>query len=132
MYHVLFSVIDFLKLKKTQATTLLYVTCAFSKQPPYCICTWHVHFISRLDPALIRPGRVDVKEKIDYATDTQLQHMFLRFYPDQPKEIAQQFSKSAMSVSQNISLAQVQGLFLRYKLEPETVLQNVDQLSSSW
>mgnify|MGYP007133225399 CR=1 FL=1 len=88
--------------------------------------------IFRLDPALIRPGRVDMKEKIDYATDRQLQAMFLRFYPEQNEEMAALFSKTAMASNTNISLAQVQGLFLMYKSEPEMVLKSVDMLKQTW
>lgn len=38
--------------------------------------------ISRLDPALVRPGRVDVKEYVGDATRTQARTLFLRFYGD--------------------------------------------------
>lgn len=34
----------------------------------------------RLDPALIRPGRVDLKEYVGHCTPHQLGSMFLRFY----------------------------------------------------
>jgi ATP-dependent 26S proteasome regulatory subunit len=37
--------------------------------------------IDRLDPALIRPGRVDVKELIGEADEGQVYSMFKRFYP---------------------------------------------------
>jgi len=35
------------------------------------------NYIERLDPALIRPGRVDVKEYIGYCTTHQLGKLFL-------------------------------------------------------
>merc|ERR1711894_137147 len=73
------------------------------------------NYVDRLDPALIRPGRVDMKEKIDYASDYQLQQMYLRFYPDETPDRAQTFPDLARQQSDNISLAQVQGLFLVYK-----------------
>ena len=44
------------------------------------------NYLERLDPALIRPGRVDYKQCIDYATVHQLQCMYSRFFPDQPEE----------------------------------------------
>jgi chaperone BCS1 len=37
------------------------------------------HF-SRLDPALVRPGRVDVKELLDDAMPEQAERLFLKFY----------------------------------------------------
>jgi len=87
-------------------------------------------YACRLDPALIRPGRVDLKEKIDYANEQQLEQMFSRFYPDQPNSKAVQFAQLARKNNTNISLAQVQGLFLMYKASPDMVLQNVDLLKN--
>ena len=47
------------------------------------------NYLERLDPAaLIRPGHVDYKQCIDYATAHQLQCMYSRFFPDQPEEAA--------------------------------------------
>jgi chaperone BCS1 len=37
--------------------------------------------IDRLDPALIRPGRVDLKVEVGLATPFQVLTMFKRFYP---------------------------------------------------
>lgn len=36
----------------------------------------------RLDPALIRPGRVDMKEYVGYCDREQVELMFLRFYKE--------------------------------------------------
>ena len=36
-----------------------------------------------LDPALIRPGRIDVEFKLDLASREQIATMFLRFHPDE-------------------------------------------------
>ncbi|XP_052769005.1 mitochondrial chaperone BCS1-like [Mya arenaria] len=88
------------------------------------------NYVERLDAALIRPGRVDVKEKIDYATDIQLQQMFTRFYPNQLTAQAKLFSESARNLGTNISLAQVQGLFLMYKANPDLAMQNISMLKS--
>lgn len=41
------------------------------------------HF-SRLDPALVRPGRVDVKELLDDAMPEQAERLFLKFYGTRP------------------------------------------------
>lgn len=88
------------------------------------------NYVERLDPALIRPGRVDAKEKIGYATEYQLEQMFLRFYPDQSVERGRVFSQGALTVTDQISLAQVQGLFLQYKSDAQAVIDNVHLLKS--
>lgn len=52
--------------------------------------------IERLDKALIRCGRVDVKFKFSNCTKEQAKEMFLRFYPNE-SEIAENFSKNIPS-----------------------------------
>ena len=39
--------------------------------------------LDRLDPALIRPGRVDVIHEVANASPSQLRRMFLKFYPEE-------------------------------------------------
>jgi len=77
---------------------------------------------------LIRPGRVDIKKSIDYATEYQLEQMYQRFYPEQTPEKSAQFAQKIVSLEKNVSMAQVQGYFMFYKLEPEAALENVDKL----
>lgn len=83
----------------------------------------------RLDPALIRPGRVDCKEKIDYASHYQISEMFKRFYPEQNPNKAMIFADSAVAMSNKISMAQIQGLFMMYKSEPDAVIKHTDKLT---
>lgn len=61
--------------------------------------------IEKLDPALIRPGRCDVKVKFNLATQEQLRLMFLRFFPDEP-DAAVEFSQKLPT--NKLSMAQVQ------------------------
>lgn len=82
----------------------------------------------RLDPALIRPGRVDVKHLIGYATDHQLRGMFKNFYPEADDSLAEQFSQSVLKLNQNLSAAQIQGYFMLFKNEPQRALANIEQL----
>lgn len=56
--------------------------------------------------------------------------MFLRFYPEESVQRARIFSESAQTVSDKISLAQVQGLFLQHKSDPQSVIDNVYMLKS--
>ena len=46
------------------------------------------NFIGRLDPALHRPGRVDVAREFTDATDAQICGMFIKFFPDSPDTYA--------------------------------------------
>jgi len=67
--------------------------------------------VDRLDQALIRPGRVDVKEYFGNATDYQIREMFLRFYGGKHDD-AQQFVARVRARDQPISPAALQGLFV--------------------
>jgi len=48
------------------------------------------NYKERLDPALLRPGRVDEMYEVGLATKYQLEKMCLRFYKDQ--ELADRFA----------------------------------------
>ncbi|XP_005991818.1 mitochondrial chaperone BCS1 [Latimeria chalumnae] len=86
------------------------------------------NYIDRLDPALIRPGRVDLKQYVGHCSCWQLAQMFLRFFPDQPVTMAEEFAERAQATSDRISAAQVQGHFMLYKLDPAGAIQNVNSL----
>ncbi|XP_057663842.1 mitochondrial chaperone BCS1 [Diorhabda carinulata] len=86
------------------------------------------NYRERLDPALIRPGRVDVQEYIGWCSISQIEKMFLRFYdgaeaPSQAKVFAEKLAK----YNDNISPAQVQGYFMVHKHSNfEEVLKNCE------
>ncbi|KAF8163467.1 BCS1 N terminal-domain-containing protein [Crassisporium funariophilum] len=80
----------------------------------------------RLDPALIRPGRVDIMELIDDATPEQARNLFNRFYhgSDTPDRISEEeveklsqklrnILQEEMEAGRRISMAALQGLFIR-------------------
>ncbi|ORY79530.1 hypothetical protein BCR37DRAFT_349714 [Protomyces lactucae-debilis] len=68
----------------------------------------------RLDPALIRPGRVDMKQLLGDASDHQIVEMFLRFYEGE-HEAAQQFLTNVRKSGAPVSTAQLQGMFVYNK-----------------
>ena len=82
------------------------------------------NYPERLDPALIRPGRVDVKEYIGDATDDQLARAFQRFYPHCDDDLVDKF---VHNVPRPVSMAAVQGFFLRYKDNPQLAVINVNK-----
>ena len=72
--------------------------------------------IERLDPALIRPGRVDVKELLGDATSYQARTLFARFYEGSlPKEELEllEIQIGEMASDSQISMATLQGHFIR-------------------
>ena len=84
----------------------------------------------RLDPALIRPGRVDMKEYVGHCSRWQLTQMFERFYPGQATSLAETFADRVLQATTQISPAQVQGHFMLYKNDPVGAIQNAESLRS--
>lgn len=80
--------------------------------------------IDRLDPALLRPGRIDVKALIDNASAYQIKKMFIRFYGDE--KMAEEFTQKLQGSS--VSTAQLQGHFVFFKMNPRGALDNTDWL----
>jgi len=84
------------------------------------------NFIDRLDAALLRPGRVDVKQDISYTDREQLIRAFCHFYPDSSNKLAEEFATNALNSTKHLSMAQVQGHFMLYRDEPDKAIQNTD------
>ncbi|BFZ62645.1 Complex III assembly protein translocase and chaperone [Saitoella coloradoensis] len=78
--------------------------------------------VEKLDPALIRPGRVDMKQLIDNATPHQLREMFLRFYEGKEAE-ADEFVRQIQETGKPVSTAQLQGVFVHNKGEPQKSIE---------
>lgn len=81
--------------------------------------------VEKLDPALIRPGRVDLKEYLGNATEYQIRNMFLRFYDDE--KLADEFVQKTKD--KGVSTASLQGHFVYYKDKPQ---EAVDQAENLW
>ncbi|KAF8831173.1 hypothetical protein HHX47_DHR1000243 [Lentinula edodes] len=75
--------------------------------------------IERLDPALIRPGRVDFTQYVGDSTPNQARALFERFYGTEPLETIDvgrnlyDLIEEEMKQGKRISMAALQGLFIR-------------------
>jgi len=61
-----------------------------------------------LDPALIRPGRVDFQREFGDASDDQICGIFIRFFPDALDTDVWNFLVSVRSYVKHISMARLQ------------------------
>lgn len=88
--------------------------------------------LERLDPALIRPGRVDLLELIDDAYPTQAKQLFMRFYQGDEDLSDAELSTLGIALEgkvheewengRKVSMAALQGLFIRSS--PRDVIAN--------
>jgi chaperone BCS1 len=77
--------------------------------------------LDRLDPALIRPGRVDLVELMDDASPAQARKLFTRFYSadcdvhevEKMGLVLERVVQEEMAVGKRVSMAALQGLFIR-------------------
>jgi chaperone BCS1 len=78
---------------------------------------------------MIRPGRIDFKQFIGYATEYQIINMFLKFYPESNEGMARLFAEKLTSLNKNISSAQLQGFLMLYKNQPEQAFKNIENFN---
>eukprot|EP01103_Thecamoeba_quadrilineata_P013702 TRINITY_DN3884_c0_g1_i1.p1 TRINITY_DN3884_c0_g1~~TRINITY_DN3884_c0_g1_i1.p1 ORF type:complete len:478 (-),score=88.80 TRINITY_DN3884_c0_g1_i1:95-1477(-) len=87
----------------------------------------------RLDPALVRAGRVDMKIYFPSASEEQVKKMFLRFYEGK-NEDAQRFvdklkTRYKIKEDGNLSMASLQQHFIRYRRkEAEVTIRKIDKM----
>jgi chaperone BCS1 len=70
--------------------------------------------VEKLDPALLRPGRIDYKLYLGSASDHQKLELYRRFFPDVPEREAREFVEASRSVE---TMAEFQGLLLALEQE---------------
>ena len=72
------------------------------------------NYKERLDPALLRPGRVDQLYEVNYATQFQIEGLCLRFFKDE--KLAKEFA--AALPENKFSMSMIQGFLLKYRKRP--------------
>ncbi|OXA49460.1 Mitochondrial chaperone BCS1 [Folsomia candida] len=88
------------------------------------------NYPERLDPALIRPGRVDLKVRIDYPDDAQVGGMFDKFYDANDEKwegVKEKFIQVVRGVKVKVSLAMIQGLLFLYRDDPREALEKAEE-----
>jgi chaperone BCS1 len=70
--------------------------------------------VEKLDPALLRPGRIDYKLYLGSASNHQKLELYRRFFPDAPEREAREFVEASRSVE---TMAEFQGLLLALEQE---------------
>jgi chaperone BCS1 len=66
----------------------------------------------KLDPALLRPGRADFHAYLGNASHSQMEQLFLRFFPEQ-NDLAKDFSNRLPEYK--LSMAKLQGHFMKFR-----------------
>ena len=83
--------------------------------------------VERLDPALIRPGRIDHKIQFDYATRDQICQMVKNFYEDY-NDLGNFANCVADKFPENkLTTAEIQCYLMRYIYNPEECLKHVGE-----
>jgi mitochondrial chaperone BCS1 len=83
--------------------------------------------LERLDPALIRPGRIDRKVEIAVATRDQARRMFRRFFDGCPEELAALFADAIPELT--FPMSSIQTHLIRYAESAEAACENVEELN---
>lgn len=81
----------------------------------------------KLDPALVRPGRIDVRLTLGPASKVQAQRLHRLFFPDRPEFEAELFARLYAEGPQKTT-AQIQAELLVHRHAPEKLLQQESTL----
>jgi len=82
------------------------------------------NYPNRLDVALIRPGRIDMHERIEPLIPTDMGRLFLNFFPDE-SELANQLSTK---VSNSIPAAEIQSVLMINNSDPVEAFSQIVNL----
>jgi chaperone BCS1 len=83
--------------------------------------------LERLDPALVRPGRIDRKFEIGHADRDQARRLFARFFPDSDAALADQFA--AAIAQESLPMSSLQSHLLHYGDDPAAAARRAGELA---
>lgn len=88
------------------------------------------NYPQRLDPALVRPGRVDLRLKIGHCNEDQILRLFRNFYTEATHEEVESFVRKVLihQGSQSLSAAQIQSFLLIYKDDLTGAIKNSEEM----
>lgn len=95
-----------------------------------CITFMTTNHPEKLDPALLRPGRIDYKVMVNNALRWQVEKMFMRFYEGEEEKCKEFLQKYRELGLKEVSTAQLQGLFVYNKKNPQGAIDMVETLRS--
>ena len=97
--------------------------------------------IENLDPALIRPGRVDHILRFDYATKEQIKEIFTVYTKNDPAiaqgtgtqgTSSQEFYEAVKALNIKITTSLLQQYLLKYANQAALIIENVDELKEMY
>ena len=96
--------------------------------------------IENLDPALIRPGRVDHIMRFDYAVKEQIKEIFTVYTREdiaqqaqaEKAEKAQEFYEAVKNLNINITTSLLQQYLLKYANNTALIFENIDELKTMY
>ena len=84
-----------------------------------------------LDPALVRPGRVDKSVHIGYLDSSQAEALFANFYPETDSKTRREFTEKFKQLAESaVSPAMLQSHFMNYKDQPQMAVEKIENCVS--
>jgi hypothetical protein len=95
------------------------------------ICFITTNYKNRLEPALIRPGRVDMIYKFDYATAEQIKNIYKAFMElSYTEEAFKTFNLKLQDLRIKISMSLLNQYLFAYINKPDEALKNIEKMKS--